>query len=510
MWVDPPQAERPTIFFAMDEKIRILLVDDEERLRDTCSRLLTGRGYDVTTAENGQVALEILANVSLDLILLDLKMPVMGGEEALEIIAKKHSDIPVIIITGHGTIDTAIECMRKGAYDFITKPFDIEQLLLTIERAVEKRRLEQQARQYQDEILRTISKLNSEQKRLKTIINCMVNGVMVTNRNLEVVLHNPALIRLVGISGLIKKPLPISRIINDESLINTLKQIVNEESPENEFVSQEINIGNNVFRAISAPTLRPDRDLFWAVDGAVTVLEDITAFKQLDQMKTDFVNMVAHELRSPLVAIKQQNNVLLEGLCGPLGEKQHEFVSRGSNKVDSLLELINDLLDVAKIEAGKYVQRRVPTDIGKIIEETVALMDSRAKEKGIALTFSLKYLKPVQADPKNIEEILNNLISNAINYSPEGGQVTVSAQGLGEYMEIKVEDTGVGISPEELPKIFDKFYRVKHPKTRQVTGTGLGLAIVKGIVDAHQGTIDVESVVDKGSVFKILLPMITE
>ncbi|MCK5487322.1 MAG: response regulator, partial [Desulfobacterales bacterium] len=294
----------------MDKKIRILFVDDEERLRDTCSRLLTGRGYDVTTSENGKMALEILANVSLDLILLDLKMPVMGGEEALEIIAKKHPDMPVIVITGHGTIDTAIECMRKGAYDFITKPFDTEQLLLTIERAVEKRRLEQQARQYQDEILRTISKLNSEQKRLKTIINCMVNGVMVTNRNLEVVLHNPALIRLMGISGLIKKPAPISKIIDDESLINTLKQIVNEESPEDEFVSQEINIGNNVFRAISAPTLRPDRDLFWTVDGAVTVLEDITAFKQLDQMKTDFVNMVAHELRSPLVAIKQQNNVL--------------------------------------------------------------------------------------------------------------------------------------------------------------------------------------------------------
>ncbi|MBE9540772.1 MAG: HAMP domain-containing histidine kinase, partial [Proteobacteria bacterium] len=151
-----------------------------------------------------------------------------------------------------------------------------------------------------------------------------------------------------------------------------------------------------------------------------------------------------------------------------------------------------------------------PTDIGQIIEDTVALMESRAKEKSIDLSFSLKDLKPVQADPKNIEEILNNLISNAINYSPEGGNVTVSAQGLGEYMEIKVEDTGVGISPEELPKIFDKFYRVKHPKTRQVTGTGLGLAIVKGIVDAHQGTIDVESVVDKGSVFKILLPMITE
>jgi signal transduction histidine kinase len=199
--------------------------------------------------------------------------------------------------------------------------------------------------------------------------------------------------------------------------------------------------------------------------------------------------------------------VLLEGLCGPLGEKQHDIVCRGSNRIDALLELINDLLDVAKIEAGKYVQRRLPTDIGQIIEETIALMDAKAKEKGIVLSYSLKDLKPVQADPKNIEEIFNNLISNAINYSPEGGKVTVTAQGQGEYMEIKIADTGVGISTDELPKIFDKFYRVKHPKTRQVIGTGLGLAIVKGIVDAHHGTIDVESVVDKGTTFRILFPV---
>ena len=494
----------------MDKKIRILFVDDEARFRDTCCRLLTGRGYDVITAENGQIALDILSKNRVDIIILDLKIPVMSGEEVLEVIAKEYPDIPVVIITGNGTIDTAVECMKKGAYDFLTKPFQVDQLLFIIRRAEDKRTLEQKDRISRDMIIRILHDLNAEKKRLKTIINCMANGVLVTNRNLEVVLHNPVVMRLMEMSERLTNPFPINSLINDESLINTLKQIMNEESPENEFVSQEISIGNNVLRAITAPSLAPDKDLFWTVDGAVTVLEDITAFKQLDQMKTDFVNMVAHELRSPLVAIKQQNNVLLEGLCGPLGEKQHEFVSRGSNKIDSLLELINDLLDVAKIEAGKYVQRRVPTDIGQIIEDTVALMDSRAKEKGIALTFSLKDLKPVQADPKNIEEILNNLISNAINYSPEGGNVTVAAQGLGEYMEIKVEDTGVGISPEELPKIFDKFYRVKHPKTRQVTGTGLGLAIVKGIVDAHQGTIDVESIVEKGTVFKILLPMIAE
>jgi two-component system phosphate regulon sensor histidine kinase PhoR len=489
----------------MNEKTKILVVDDEKVVREGCNRVLTGKGYEVLSAENGRQALDLLGAEEIDMILLDLKMPVMSGEEMLGITTEKYPDIPVIIITGHGTVDTAVECMKNGAYDFITKPFQIDQFLLTITRAAEKRQLEQKARQFEQENIRNLYDLNLEKSRLKAIINRMANGVMVTNRNLEVVLHNPALMRLAEISNEVENPAPVTEIINDESLINTLKQIQSREIPDNESISQEIQIGKNILRTISAPALGPDKD----VAGTVTVLEDITAFKQLDQMKSDFVNMVAHELRSPLVSIRQLNSVLVEGLAGPLEEKQQDFVNRGMKKIDGLLELINDLLDVAKIEAGKYVQRQVPTDIGKIIEETVALMEERAKEKGIDLTCSCNDLKPVQADPKNIEEIFNNLISNAINYSPEGGRVTITAHGFGENMEIRVEDTGVGISPEELPKIFDKFYRVKHPKTREVVGTGLGLAIVKGVVEAHHGTIDVESFVDKGTTFRILLPVIT-
>ena len=490
----------------MDEKTKVLVVDDERVVRDGCHRVLSGKGYEVATAENGKQALDILAGEPVDLILLDLKMPVMSGEEVLGITSTEYKDIPVIIITGHGTVDTAVECMKKGAYDFITKPFQIEEFLLTVTRAAEKRKLEKRAKQFEEENIRNLYDLNLEKSRLKTIINRMANGVMVTNRNLEIVLHNPALMRLMEISDKIENPAPITKIMNDESLIDTLKQIQSGETSEGESVSQEINIGTNILRAISAPALGPDR----SVVGTVTVLEDVTAFKQLDQMKSDFVNMVAHELRSPLVSIRQINSVLLEGLAGPLEEKQQDFVDRGVKKIDALLELINDLLDVAKIEAGQYVQRQVPTDIGKIIEETVSLMEARAQEQGITLTYSCQGLKPVQADPKNMEEIFNNLVSNAINYSPEGGRVTVTAQSLGEYMEIKVQDTGVGIPSEELPKIFDKFYRVKNPKTRQVIGTGLGLAIVKGVVEAHHGTIDVESIEDKGTTFRILLPVITE
>jgi len=378
----------------------------------------------------------------------------------------------------------------------------------TVQVVDNEKRQRDQRQQSQDELVRTLFDFNTEKKRLKTVLNCMASGVMVTNQDLDIVLHNPALMRLMETDEGTKNPVPVAKIINDESLISTLRKIQNGECSIDESISQEINVGTKALRAISAPALGPDRNVFWRVAGAVTVFEDITAFKQLDQMKSDFVNMVAHELRSPLVSIRQLLSVLLEGLAGPLQEKQKDFVGRGTKRIDALLELINDLLDVAKIEAGRYVQHQTPTDIGQIIEEIVSLMESRAQERGISLTYSCQDMKPIQADPKNMEEIFNNLITNAINYSPEGGRVTITANGIGEYMEIKVEDTGVGIPPEELPRIFDKFYRVKHPKTRQVTGTGLGLAIVKSAIEAHQGSIDVESVVDQGTTFRILLPVI--
>lgn len=482
----------------------VLVVDDEKVVRDGCRRVLCGRGYQVDLAASGQEAMERLGDGPVDIILLDLKMPGMSGEELLDRVRDLYPDIPVIVITGHGTVDTAVECMKKGAYDFITKPFEVQHFLLTVNRAADKRRLEQRARQFEEQNIRNLYDLYLEQSRLKTIINCMADGVMVTNRNLEVVLHNPALMRLLEVMRELENPFPISEIFEQESFLDTLRKIQSGESAAGEAVSQELRIGKKTLRAISAPALGPDK----AATGTVTVLEDVTAFKQLDQMKSDFVNMVAHELRSPLVSIRQINTVLLEGLAGPLKEKQQEFIDRGVRKIDGLLDLINDLLNVARLEAGGYVESQVPTDIGEVIEQTVSLMDPRAREQRITLHYRCEDLKPVQANPKTIEQVFTNLISNAINYSPNGGGVSVTACCRGENLEIKVADNGVGIPSDELPKIFDKFYRVKHSQTRQVTGTGLGLSIVKGIVEAHRGTIEVDSELGRGTTFRILLPVV--
>lgn len=491
----------------MTGPLKIMLVDDEKGFRETSGRLFQGRGFDVITAENGQAALDSLHQGPVDLIVLDLKMPVMGGEEFLKRAHPLYPEIPVIVLTGHGTLDAAVECMKHGAYDFLTKPIDFDRLFLTMERALEKKGFEEKAKRLQDDIVRSYLDLNTEKKRLETIISCMANGVMVTDRNLHIVLHNPALFRMTGTTAPVDDPLPVSSVLNDSSLLETLRKIQSREIGEKEFVSQEILLGEKVLRAISAPTLGPDRNVFWTVTGAVTVLEDITVFKELDRMKTDFVNMVAHELRSPLVSVRQLQTVLLEGMAGPLQEKQDEFVRRGVRKIDSLLELINDLLNVARLEAGRLVQQPVRMDVSEMVAEVVALFEPRARQQGITLTCGCECSLPVHADPGNIEKVLNNLISNAINYSPGGGRVTVSARPAGEFVEIRVSDTGVGIPLEELPKIFDKFYRVKDPKTRHVTGTGLGLSLVKGIVDGCRGKIEVESVPDRGTSFRILLPL---
>jgi two-component system phosphate regulon sensor histidine kinase PhoR len=243
----------------------ILLVDDEKWIRDSSHRLLTESGYDVITAENGQRALDFLSKNPVDLILLDLKMPVMGGEEFLQAIPPQHADVPVIVITGYGSLDIAVNCMKKGVYDFITKPFDIPQLLHSIERALEKRNLERKAKTYQEETVQNLLELSTEKKRLETIISCMANGIMVTNKHLEVVLHNPALLRLLDVSGPVTNPFPVHAILQDEALIETLKKIQSGELFGKEFVAQEIRVGQRVLRAISAPTLEPEHHVFWTI-----------------------------------------------------------------------------------------------------------------------------------------------------------------------------------------------------------------------------------------------------
>lgn len=487
----------------MEERYTVLVVDDEKVIRDGCSLILEPEGYQVATAENGQQALDLLANEPVNVVLCDLKMPVMGALEVLEEMGRHYPHIPVIIVTGHGTVDDAVECMKKGAYDFVTKPFRLDHLTLCVRRALEKHRLERQARELEEERARNLYSLALEQSRMHTIVNCMGDGILVTNRDLEVVLVNAALRQLLGLGGL-SPPAPLDAFVQDETLREAIQSLVSAPE-ETKTISQELCCGRLHLRALSAAFHGPDHQVL----GTVTVFHDITSFKELDEMKNDFVRMVSHELRSPISAIKLQHVVILDGLAGELTDKQRELISRAQVKLQGLLELINDLLDVAKMEAGFRHFEQVPVQLSEILTEIVEFLEAKAEVQRVKLKLKADPdLPAILADRRGMEEVFTNLISNAINYSPDGGDVTISAQSQGDFLEVRVGDRGIGIEPEEITKIFDKFYRVKSPETRQVIGTGLGLPIVKSVIEAHRGSIEVESQVGIGSTFRVLLPTV--
>jgi two-component system phosphate regulon sensor histidine kinase PhoR len=251
----------------------------------------------------------------------------------------------------------------------------------------------------------------------------------------------------------------------------------------------------------------PFRDRRGRNVGAITVLHDITALKRMEQIKSDFVSMVSHEVRGPLNAVLAQLNVVTAGLAGEVTLKQKEVLTRASDKIRAVSSLSTELLDLARIESGLISQEKIQLNLAEIIEDQVAFHRAAALAKHVGLDLEpLPPLPPVVVNRRNMEEVLANLIGNAIKYTPEGGKVVVSSGLESGYLRVSVCDNGIGIPSEELEKIFSPFYRVKNEETRFIIGTGLGLSIVKSIVEAHNGFIRVDSEPARGSTFHVLLP----
>jgi len=496
----------------MPDQVKILVIDDEQIMRDGCARILSKNGCSVLTAENGSVCLAKLqeSHKEIDIILLDLMMPGMSGMEVLEKIQALDDTILIIIITGYATVASAVEAMKKGAYDFIAKPFTPDQLRIVVKRALERRMLQKEAEFLRSERERSLRDVATEKSRVKTIINCMGDGILVCDRDSCIVLANPAASRMLEIPESHLLGNYVSQCNLHSELSRTIEDSLKTEESAYTSVSQELSIGDSreiFLRAHTAPV----RNDLGEVMGSVTVLQDISYLKELDKMKSEFIAMVAHELRAPIATVEQQLTVIIGGMAGELNEKQQQMITRAKERTRSVLTLIKDLLDFSKIEAGKMVQYKEPLSLAEVIPRVVEAMKADAEGKNIRI----EILHPlsssiIQADQNSMEGIFNNLISNAIKYTPDGGRVTISLDDDDSFVKVSVTDTGIGIKGEDIPRIFDKFYRVKSSDTRQIVGTGLGLSIVKSIVDAHMGTIFVESTEGKGTTFTVLLPKIAD
>ena len=489
----------------MNSPAKILVVDDEMGIREGCKRALVTEGYAIDLAEDGTVGLQkILAN-AYDLVLVDLMMPGIGG---LDLIRKVHDidpEIIVVVITGYATIETAVESTKRGAYDYLPKPFEPETLAVLVKRGLEKRELRLEAQRLHREREQRLLELAGEKSRLRTIIGCMADGVMVTNLEHHLVLWNASAVKMLRLGGTDEPGQTLAHYVKNAAIVEVLQKILASKDDGLSMISQEIRLDdpNLVLMAQIAPV----RDEQGTLLGAVTVLRDITKLKEIEKIKSQFVSMVAHELRSPLAAIEGWLEVVISGAAGGDEQQKQAWLIRAKERAHSLLALVNDLLEINKIAAGKVAQKMESVQVADIIRKIVDFLKPEADRKAVSFILKLSDSLPsVQADVQDMEKLFTNLISNAIKYNVDDGSVTIETTVDANYVGFHVIDTGIGMSQEHLPRIFDDFFRIEDKRTRKISGTGLGLTIAKKITDSHFGHIEVKSQPDKGSTFSVYLP----
>lgn len=335
-------------------------------------------------------------------------------------------------------------------------------------------------------------------RRLAAILSSTTDAVLVTDPDDRILLVNPAAERAFGVTA----DTVVGQKVDQADLAPALVQVLGEPLAPSGALTKEIPLldGRTLYASVSA-IFSADGERI----GRVAVMRDITHFKELDELKSEFVATVSHDLRAPLTFMRGYASML--PMAGDLSDKQRDYVGRILHGVGQMSELIDALLDLGRIEAGVGLERK-PCHLGAILVESVDGMRARAVAKGVTLRLEQAEGAPVVAgDAALLRQVVTNLVDNAIKYTPSGGAVTVGFAIHEKQAMIRVADTGIGIAPDDQVRLFEKFYRIKRRDTMGVQGTGLGLAIVKSIVERHGGRVWVESELNKGSTFCVVLPL---
>lgn len=339
--------------------------------------------------------------------------------------------------------------------------------------------------------------IERERGRLKAILDSTTDAILVTDSRGHLILANPAAEQAFGIKAteVVTHP-PLAQAIANEHL----EQLFTRLAGDREAIVEEIPLPDGRTLYASAATIA-DGD--GRAIGRVAVMRDITALKELDAMKDEFVATVSHDLRSPLTFMRGYATMI--PIIGGLNEKQREFVDKIIGGIDQMSELIDDLLSIGQIEAGIGIEM-APCEVGSLVRTVVAELSGLAEAKNLKLQVELPpNLPPIVGDGALLKRAVSNLVDNAIKYTSEGS-VTVRVRERDSFLVVSVSDTGIGIAPADQIRLFEKFYRIKRRDTIRIKGTGLGLAIVKSIAERHNGKAWVESKLGEGSTFHLALP----
>ncbi|MBE0432287.1 response regulator [candidate division WOR-3 bacterium] len=358
------------------ESPRILIIDDEKAICDACAQILSQEHYVVEVRHDGESGLAVLDEFRPDVVFVDLKMPGLSGIEVLSRIRERDATIVSIVITGFATIESAVDSMKVGAFDFLPKPFSPDQLRIITKRALASR-----------------------------------------------------------------------------------------------------------MALLEAARLRDEKE----------------------KMRQNYISMVSHELRIPLVAVMQYLEVLRNGFAGSISDEQSRIMTRMKVRLSELLALIDRWLKLSRLEELKLQEGFRQFALQPVVEEAIELINPLAVEHKITVTSRLgNGAAIVYGEREMIKEVLVNLINNGIKYNKEGGTVTVALKDSDDFWVLDISDTGAGIPQEDIPRVGEEFFRVR--REGSAAGSGIGLAIVKKIIDIHDGKLAIESALDQGSTFSVYLP----
>lgn len=520
------------------QKPKILVVDDEANVLLTTSSILRHEGYDVDAVADGASALLAIRERYYDLVLTDLSMPGVDGLAVLAEVRKRSPGTVTVMITGYGSVESAIEAVHLGAYEYLLKPTEVADLKQAVRRSLERKRLSE------IDTLYRISRAITSSLEVATIASDVAEAVrnVLGVRNARLIAFSRD--RSPGECGE-----ELRQLLLDPTVITALsagRSIISEESNgaaagwaartsvrSYAFVP---GVANGRLACVLCADHGSERFEFHpsaqrflqalagqtalAVQNALLVAElkqqneEITAanakLRELDLLKSRFLSVATHELRTPLSVILGYNSMLAESLEDRLNEEEKTTLSESVAACKRLIRLVNSMLDLNQIQAGKMKMDFTRQDLRQVVSGVVALLQAEARRRRIHLGLEVPARLPrLMLDAERMQQVLINLIGNALKFTHAGGDIKVSVRQIDpSHLEVSVCDTGIGISPEEREHIFDEFAQVnRQGRRRQREGSGLGLAIAKRIVEAHEGTIVVTSNSGPGSAFRFTLPL---
>jgi signal transduction histidine kinase/CheY-like chemotaxis protein len=552
----------------MPAPARLLIVDDEPAVIEVFEEFLGLQGYAVSTATSGEEAVRVIPKILPDIVLTDINLPGLSGLEVMRFAKTVDAEVGVIVVTGHASASNAIEALRQGAFNYITKPFDLDEIHEVVERAIANRRLKAINRElvedlrqkneillhHEQELREKVQLATSQMTSLYDVGNQIMADLELVPR-LRLICAKAA--ELAGASAAVMylkseedsefraaSAHGLSLATRDDGGPTLLEQetplvlsavemqaVRAHRSPGGAAITLPAVTEREFTSMLGIPMVSGDEcvgvlaildkpDGFSAADENFLALFAAQAAvavrnsqlyehtKSLDRLKSEFVAVVSHEIRTPLTSVKGAVELLSDDRFFQNTEQQNKLLVIAHANAERLLVLINSILDFSKLEASALAMQAERQSIGPVIEQAAGNLKTLLDERRIHLQVALDPSVPdVMLDSNRVVQVVTNLLSNAIKFSPEGGDILVTAESWEGLVRVGVRDHGEGIAARDLPKLFKKFSQIDSGPTRKVGGTGLGLVICKGIVEQHGGRIWVDSEPGEGSTFYFTLPV---